>query len=150
MWRAPIREEESRLETEEQVKYKGTARIGLKWLFFPVNQPRVPDGRDQPRKPDDENVERLTSIFRKDCDRLEEQDHILAVIEQQVLDAAIELWGDLRAATERLERVPGAGFSALLSVGVPSCTGPNPGCEGIGIGVVGGGSLPRRHGWPFP
>ena len=84
MWRAQLQEEDSKLEAEKQVKYKGTARIGLKWLHFQRNQPGALEAK---------NVERLKSIFRKDCRRFDAHNHIPAVIEQQALDAAIERSG---------------------------------------------------------
>ena len=34
MWRTQIRDEESKIEAEKRIKYKGTARIRLKWLHF--------------------------------------------------------------------------------------------------------------------
>jgi len=39
MWRAQAHDEELRLETEKEIKYKGTARIRLKWLHFRWNEP---------------------------------------------------------------------------------------------------------------
>jgi len=84
MWRSQIREEESRIEVEKRIKYKGTARIRLKWLHFQWNRPRELDGK---------NVERLKAGFQKDCRRLDEHNHIPAVIDQQSLDTAEELSG---------------------------------------------------------
>ena len=79
MWRIQARDEESKIEGEKRIKYKGTARIRLKWLHFQWNQPRELDSK---------NVERLKADFRKDCRRLEESNHIPAVINQPSLDAA--------------------------------------------------------------
>jgi hypothetical protein len=81
MWRAQIQEGDSKLEAEKQIKYKGTTRIGLKWLHFQSNQPRELDAK---------NIERLKSVFRKDCRRLDVHNHIPAVIEPQALDAAVQ------------------------------------------------------------
>jgi hypothetical protein len=80
MWRAQAHDEESRLEAEKKLKCKGTARIRLKWLHFRWNEPGELDVT---------NVERLKSIFRKGCRRLDIRNHIRAVIDQQHLDAAI-------------------------------------------------------------
>ena len=84
MWKTQIRDEESKIETENNIKYKGTARIRLKWLYFQWNQPK---------KLDNKNVERLKADFRKDCRRFEESNHISTVINQLFLDAAEERSG---------------------------------------------------------
>ena len=101
MWRTQIREEESRIEAEKRIKYKGTARIRLKWLHFQWNRPRELDGK---------NVERLKADFRKDCRRLDEHNHIPAVIDQQSLNAAEELSGVLARQLGYPELVFPAGY----------------------------------------
>ena len=95
MWRTRIRDEESKIDTEERIKYKGTARIRLKWLHFQWNQPRELDSK---------NVERLKADFRKDCRRLEENNHIPA---QQSLDAAEER---SRVSARQLGKYPQGGI----------------------------------------
>ncbi len=80
MWRAQAHDEESRLETKKERKYKETTCIRLKWLHFWWNESE---------KLDDTNVERLKSIFRKECRWLDIHNHICAVVDQQHLDAAI-------------------------------------------------------------
>ena len=47
-------EEESKLEKEKIIKYKGTAHVRLKWLHFQWNEPRELDVK---------NVEDLKSHF---------------------------------------------------------------------------------------
>jgi len=102
MWRTQIREEESRIEAEKRIKYKGTARIRLKWLHFQWNRPRELDGK---------NVERLKADFRKDCRRLDELNHIPAVIDQQSLDAAEALSG---VSARQLGKYPRGGNPELV------------------------------------
>lgn len=74
LWRSQLREEESRLKAEKRVKYKGTARIRLKWLHFQTDELQKPSGK---------NVERLKAVLRKDCCRLDAHNYIVAVIKQQ-------------------------------------------------------------------
>ena len=69
---------EELLEAEKQVKYRGTARVRLERLLF-----------KESRELDRKNVERLKANFRKDCRRLDTRNHIPALIDQQLLDAAI-------------------------------------------------------------
>ena len=101
MWRSQPREDESRLEAEKRVKYKGTARIKLKCLHFQTDE----------EKPDGKNVERLKSIFRRDCCRLDAHNFIAAVIEQQALDVAVELSG---ISAQQLCRDPPGGYPELV------------------------------------
>ena len=54
--------------------------VRLKWLHFRWNESE---------KLDDMNVERLKSIFRKECRWLDIHNHICAVVDQQHLNAAI-------------------------------------------------------------
>ena len=102
MWRTQIRDEESKIEAEKHIKYKGTARIRLKWLHFQWNQPRELDSK---------NVERLKADFRKDCRRLEESNHIPAVIDQPSLDAAEERSG---VSARQLGKYPQGGYPELV------------------------------------
>jgi len=80
MRRNRAQEEDIRLDAEKRVKYKGTARIKLKWLHFQW---------DEPRELDTKNVERLKSTFSKDCRRLDIHNHVPAVINQKDLDTAL-------------------------------------------------------------
>ncbi len=73
-------EEESNLEKEKATKYKKTARIILKWLYFRDNQT------------DDKHVKDLQSRFQKECRRLNARNHISAIINQQHLDAALRIF----------------------------------------------------------
>ncbi|KAL9132054.1 MAG: hypothetical protein Q9217_000182 [Psora testacea] len=75
-------EKESRLEKEKIIKYKGTARIRLKWLHF---------RRNEPRELDDKHVQDLKSRFQKDCRRLDVRNHVPAIIDQQHLDSALRV-----------------------------------------------------------
>jgi len=80
----PTRQEELRFEAEKKEKYKGTACIRLEWLHF---------GSAEARELDIKNVDRLKQNFRKDCDRLNAKNHILAVISKRDLDTAIQISG---------------------------------------------------------
>jgi Protein of unknown function (DUF3723) len=102
MWRTQTHEEELRLEGEKRVKYKGTARIGLEWLHFQ---------RNEPSEPDDKNIERLKSIFKNDCRRLELRNHIPAIIDQQDLDVALL---DSRILSAELLSTPQDGYPELV------------------------------------
>ena len=138
MWRTQIRDEESKIEAEKRIKYKGTARIRLKWLHFQWNQPRELDSK---------NVERLKADFRKDCRRLEESNHIPAVINQPSLDAAEER---SRVSARQLGKYPQGGYPELvfpagLSSRMPALTTPYPGGERVGVGLVDGRFVPRRE-----
>ncbi len=110
MRRAQVSEAESRVEADKHIKYEGTARLRLKSLCFRPNRPYECDR---------ENIERLKSIFRKECLRLDASNHVLAVIEQQALLAAIRLSGI--TAGQLTEYSPGgypeygASFSGRLS-----------------------------------
>ena len=72
-------QEESELEREKGIKYRGTARIRLKWLCF------------QRKGFDVKNVQHLMSCFQKDCRRLDIRNHIPAVISQEDLDSALQV-----------------------------------------------------------
>ncbi len=102
MWRAQAHDEESRLEAKKELKYKGTARVRLKWLHFRWNEPEELDNT---------NVERLKSIFRKDCRRLDIHNHICAVVDQQHLDAAILVSG---ISARALLTKPESGYPELV------------------------------------
>lgn len=101
MWRSQLQEDESRLEAEKRVKYKGTARIKLKWLHLETDE----------EKPDVKNVEKLKSILRSDCCRFDANNFIAAVIEQQALDVALELSG---ISAQQLCRDPPGGYPELV------------------------------------
>ena len=77
-----IEEQDRQLEAERRVKYRGTARIGLEWLHFHSEKRRELDRR---------NVERLKTIIRKDCRRLDVHNHIQALVEQEHLDVALRI-----------------------------------------------------------
>lgn len=72
--------EELSLHGERLIQYRGTARVRLESLHFEWNEPR-----ELSRK----NVERLKEIFRtENVRRLEPSNHIPAVVDETVLDAA--------------------------------------------------------------
>lgn len=73
---------EELFEVEKQVKYRSTARVQLERLQF-----------KESRELDKKNLERLKANFRKDCRRLDRRNHIPALIDQQLLDAAIRASG---------------------------------------------------------
>jgi len=102
MWRTRIREEQSRIEAEKRIKYKGTVRIRLKWLHFQ---------RNRPREVDDNNIERLKANLRKDCRDLDERNHIAAVIDQQSLRTAEVLSG---VSVRQLGKYPQGGYPELV------------------------------------
>ena len=77
-----IGEQDRQLKAERRVKYRGTARIGLEWLHFHSEKRRELDRR---------NVERLKTIIRKDCRRLDVHNHIQALVEQEHLDVALRI-----------------------------------------------------------
>lgn len=70
---------ESNLEKEKRIKYKGTARIGLEWLYF------------REKDLDITHVQELQSLFRKDCRRLDARNHVPAIIDQHHLDSALRV-----------------------------------------------------------
>lgn len=77
---------EAELEAERRVKFKGTARIRLECLDFPKY------GRN-------ENAERLKlCIEYGGCYRLGSQYHVIAVIDQSLLDNAIQAANTSHAA----------------------------------------------------
>lgn len=72
---------DSRLETEKRRTFKGSALINLDVLHFSSNEHRNLDPK---------HVEYLKGCFQKDrCRRLEEQNHIQAIIDQPNLDNAL-------------------------------------------------------------
>lgn len=73
---------EELFEAKNQVKYRGTAQVRLERLQF-----------KESRELDKKNLERLKANFRKDCRRLDRCNHILALIDQQLLDVAIRALG---------------------------------------------------------
>ena len=82
MRRSQFLEQELRLEAERFIKYRGTARVRLEVLHFQWNEPRELSGK---------NVERLKEVFHTDnIRRLEPRNHIPAIINQSVLDDAIQ------------------------------------------------------------
>jgi hypothetical protein len=92
MRRARFQEQERRLAAERRLKFRGTASIKLEVLYFPWD--KTEDVEHQ------KNVKRLEMIFRDEgCRRLELRNHIVAVIDQQRLDAAIR---DSGISAERL------------------------------------------------
>ena len=106
--RTQVSETESRVEIDKHIKYKGIARLRLKSLCFRSNRSYECDR---------ENIERLKSVFRKECLRLDVSNHVLVVIEQQALLAAIRHSGiiagqltDPRAAIRSTELVFPAGY----------------------------------------
>ncbi len=92
--------EESALEKEKAAKYSGTARIGLEWLYF------------RNKQLNDKHVQDLQSRFRNDCRRLEARNHIPAIIDQQHLDAALQVsWrSEERLPTNPQDEIPELGF----------------------------------------
>lgn len=70
--------------------------------------------------------------YKGSCRRLVEHNHIPVVIDQQSLDTAAELSG---GNIRRAGILSGASFSGRLSGRMP---------ERVGVGVVDGGSVPRR------
>src|SRR6187551_1819748 len=82
MHRARPQTDEEKLVVEGQLKFRGIARVKLQVLHFPWS-----DLRDLDKK----KVELLKSHFRNhECRRLEPQNHVLAVISEEELKAAIE------------------------------------------------------------
>lgn len=65
-------------EIKKQVKYIGTTQVRLKRLLFK-------DSRELDKK----IVERLNANFRKDYCQLDTRNYILALIDEQLLNAAI-------------------------------------------------------------
>ena len=82
MQRRRFQQRAHRIELEKSIKYKGAASIKLDALQYP--------DRDEPLG-DKSNVERLRKLFREEgyCDRLDDRNHVVAVIDQDKLDHAI-------------------------------------------------------------
>ena len=74
-------ETELTLEKEKTIKYKGTARVKLEWLHFKEKQLDI------------KIVQDLESRFLKDCRRLNTQNHVPAIINEQQLDCALRISG---------------------------------------------------------
>jgi hypothetical protein len=73
--------EASKLEAETRRTYKGSARISLDVLHFRSSEHRDLDAK---------HVEYLKGCFQRDsCRRLEKRNHIEAVVDQPILDAAL-------------------------------------------------------------
>lgn len=86
MRRARYESREKRLLLEKKICYKGTASIKIEVLDF------------RPRKvgeSDDRNVNRLKKAFREPgaCERLNLRNHVLGIIDQSTLDAALHVAG---------------------------------------------------------
>lgn len=81
-----VERQEAELEAERLAKFKGTARIRLECLEFP-------------RSESNENVERLKLCIEcEGCHRLESRYHVPAVIDRQLLDAAVQASNTTHAA----------------------------------------------------
>ena len=79
MQKAQFIEYKRRFAAERRIKYRGTASVHLEVLHFACEK-------------DEGNVARLKNFFRKNgCDRLDIQNHLPAIINQEQLDAAIRL-----------------------------------------------------------
>jgi hypothetical protein len=86
MQRARFQEQERRLATERRLKFKGTASIKLEVLHFQWDKTENVEHQ--------KNVKRLLKIFRdQGCHRLKLRNHIVGVIDQQQLDAAVRNLG---------------------------------------------------------
>ena len=74
--------EDAKLEEDRHLNSRGTVRIRLDALYIPT---------EQADKLDKKNVQRLKEIFRREgCRPQEVQNHIVALIDQPCLDAALE------------------------------------------------------------
>lgn len=92
MRRARFQEQERRLAAERRVKFRGTASIKLEVLHFQWDKTE--------NVAHQKNVKRLEKIFRDEgCHRLKLRNHIVGVIDQQRLDAAVR---DLGISAEQL------------------------------------------------
>lgn len=114
MRRARFQEQERRLATERSLKFRGTASIKLEVLHF--QQDKREDHERQ------KNTKRLENIFRDaGYDRLDLRNHIVAVIDQQRLDASIrdsgisaqKLFADPRDGYPKLDFPPGYQLECL-------------------------------------
>jgi len=87
-------------------------------------------GRD--RKARREKSGKAEKVFRdEDCQRLELQDHIPAVVDQHRLDNALRGISAERLLADPRDGYPGAGFSARVPAGVSSRTRSSSGrCTG--------------------
>jgi hypothetical protein len=92
MQQSQVQIEDSRLEGERRLKYKGTARISLDVLYF---------RQDQPRESNKRHVDFLVDCFQKEgCHRLPFCNHVPAIIDQRSLDGAMLRLG--KSASELL------------------------------------------------
>jgi hypothetical protein len=95
----------SKLEEERRAKFRGAARISLDLLQFP---------KDMSMKLDSKNVERLKEAYRSEgCQPEPVRNHILVLIDQSDLDAALAVSGISAAAliTPRADNYPALQFS---------------------------------------
>lgn len=77
--------EDTRLEGERRLKYKGTACISLDVLYFRW---------DQLCKADKKHIQKLERCFEKEgCHRLPFRNHVAAIINRSSLDAAMRKSG---------------------------------------------------------
>ncbi|KFX95974.1 hypothetical protein V490_03610 [Pseudogymnoascus sp. VKM F-3557] len=98
MQQSQVQNEDSVLEGERRLKYKGTARISLDVLFF---------RQDQPREPNKRQADFLVDCFRKEgCHRLPFCNHVPAIIDQESLDAAMQRLGKTADALLTNNEVP--------------------------------------------
>ncbi|OBT79449.1 hypothetical protein VF21_02102 [Pseudogymnoascus sp. 05NY08] len=85
MQQSRAQNEDSMLEEERRLKYKGTARISLDVLFF---------RQDQPREYSQRQADFLVDCFQKEgCHRVPLCNHVPAIIDQESLDAALQRLG---------------------------------------------------------
>ncbi|KFY64740.1 hypothetical protein V496_03055 [Pseudogymnoascus sp. VKM F-4515 (FW-2607)] len=98
MQQSQVQNEDSLLEGERRLKYKGTARISLDVLFF---------RQDQPRESNKRQADFLVDCFRKEgCHRLPFCNHVPAIIDQESLDAAMQRLGKTADALLTNNEVP--------------------------------------------
>ncbi|ELR07358.1 hypothetical protein GMDG_08373 [Pseudogymnoascus destructans 20631-21] len=85
MQQSRAQNEDSMLEEERRLKYKGTARISLDVLFF---------RQDQPREYSQRQADFLMDCFQKEgCHRVPLCNHVPAIIDHESLDAALQRLG---------------------------------------------------------
>ncbi|OJD10438.1 hypothetical protein AJ78_08555 [Emergomyces pasteurianus Ep9510] len=98
MERSMFTDAELQLTTERSAKYQGTAKINLSQIAF---HPSLS------RELDQKNVQRLCEIFNKnDCQRLDIQHHVTAVVSQQHLANALHA-AHLQFPTEQIRCLHG-------------------------------------------
>jgi hypothetical protein len=85
MQQSRAQNEDSMVEEERRLKYKGTARISLDVIFF---------RQDQPREYSQRQADFLVDCFQKEgCHRVPLCNHVPAIIDQESLDAALQRLG---------------------------------------------------------